>query len=231
MDTLCEFLGNQESLKDLILGYNRLTGAHTLQLLFTIVGSPVCQTLEVLDLHQSADFSKNEACWRLAVLLEQAIYLKDCSIGDQLGTRPIRVEITITDVYDSTIAIIDEAFGDEICRRVAQRRLSDTMLRPSSLPKDTVLKDGKLTYENGTIYKGQVFNDKPHGEGWMKLPNGQVHRGFFLSGKAEGHGERKYPDGASYRGQWRSGKRDGKAIYRVSDEGDIYNGDFVAGQK
>ena len=70
MDTLCEFLGNQDSMKELFLGYNRLTGAHTLQLLFTIVGSPICQTLEVLDLHQSADFTSYEPCWRFAVLLE-----------------------------------------------------------------------------------------------------------------------------------------------------------------
>ena len=106
----------------------------------------------------------------------------------------------MTDVYDSIVSILDEKTGDEICQREAQRKLSDTIVRPCSLPKSTVYKDGKLAYDNGSGYQGQLFNEKPHGEGLMKLSNGQVHRGFFFSGKAEGYGERKYPDGAVYRG-------------------------------
>ena len=58
-------------------------------------------------------------------------------------------------------------------------------------------------YPNGSIYKGQILNNKDR----------------------EGFGVQVWPDGAKYQGYWAQNKAHGKGTFWHA-EGDVYEGDF-----
>ena len=61
--------------------------------------------------------------------------------------------------------------------------------------------------EKGThpVYKGDVENGVPNGQGTLTTPNGWKYVGEFKSGERNGQGTETYPDGSKYIGEWRNG--------------------------
>ena len=64
--------------------------------------------------------------------------------------------------------------------------------------------------QTNLIYKGQVENGKPNGQGTLNLPNGEKYVGEWKNGRPHGKGTGTLPDGRKYVGEYKDGKRNGQ---------------------
>jgi len=99
--------------------------------------------------------------------------------------------------------------------------------------------EGKMTWEDGTIYLGYFKNGKLNVKGTMKYSNGTNYIGQWKDDKREGQGtETSYVDGKisyKYTGHWENDKKNGKGtlifIYENIAESDknreIYGAKFI----
>ena len=66
----------------------------------------------------------------------------------------------------------------------------------SSLPDSVALSkeatSGKHTFEDGSVYQGDLIRGKPDGFGRRGFPNGDVYEGQFEKGYFQGHGTMRY---------------------------------------
>jgi len=90
-----------------------------------------------------------------------------------------------------------------------------------------VIRDGTGTNEwpNGDRYKGEWFNDSPHGQGIMLRKNQEEYHGQFAFGQYSGVGDLKTPSGERYIGAFRFNQLDGLGLY-VSANQAYYLGEF-----
>ena len=93
--------------------------------------------------------------------------------------------------------------------------------------------DGIYTFQTktGYVYKGEIYDNKPNGQGIFTSPDGQSYQGEFKDGKLNGKGVMIYPDGRRYEGEYKDNKRDGYGIMNYQDgglyqEGSRYEGDW-----
>jgi hypothetical protein len=70
---------------------------------------------------------------------------------------------------------------------------------------------GRLTYNDGSVYEGDIVNGKPHGKGKLTYVYGGVYEGDWFDGEQTGIGKMTYPDGEV-------------------DEGRFQNSEFVGGK-
>ena len=82
-------------------------------------------------------------------------------------------------------------------------------------------------FENGAVYKGTMYDDKPSGIGSLQ-DSEKIYNGHWLSGKKHGHGVETWYNGRKYEGEWRSGLLHGNGIL-ISISGSIYKGSFHTG--
>ena len=115
-----------------------------------------------------------------------------------------------------------------------------------------------LTYEDGSIYFGEVLDDEPNGVGTMTYPSndrwrrkeytgawrdglrhgkgrmvwtfGDVYDGDWVNGQMSGKGKYQYADGRRYTGDWKDGKQHGRGIFRDA-KGMVYDGPFANGMQ
>ena len=88
--------------------------------------------------------------------------------------------------------------------------------------------NGKLFYENGDFYIGQILNGLRHGKGILYYKNGDIkYDGYFVKDKYEGTGKFFWKDGNFYDGQWLNGHKHGKGIEYYKNGKIKYDGDFV----
>ena len=64
------------------------------------------------------------------------------------------------------------------------------------------MREGTLTYPDGSSYKGEFRDDLPHGQGKSCFPDGSWYEGSFLSGAQCGRGTMHWPDGGVYEGEF-----------------------------
>lgn len=69
---------------------------------------------------------------------------------------------------------------------------------------------GVRHFDDGRIYVGMIFLNKPHGKGQMTFPDGTVFEGNFFLGGLNGIGRIFYPNGDIYEGQIVEWKRHGE---------------------
>ena len=62
-----------------------------------------------------------------------------------------------------------------------------------------------LIFDDGSVYKGEMKNKKPHGKGVLTRKDGSVHDGEFENGFANGYSIVKYPNGDFYKGYFVDG--------------------------
>lgn len=91
----------------------------------------------------------------------------------------------------------------------------------------------EIVYPSGRVYKGQIVNGKPHGEGIEFYANGnRRYKGQWKNGKFHGQGKAYHPNGVlSYEGQFQNGKPEGFGRAFRSDGTLHYEGQFVNGQQ
>ena len=89
---------------------------------------------------------------------------------------------------------------------------------------------GNIRYNDGTLYKGDIKNLLPNGQGTLELADGSVYVGTFSDGKYSGIGTYTGADGSFYTGEYLNGKPNGQGTLRYAD-GSVYAGGFENGEK
>jgi hypothetical protein len=92
-------------------------------------------------------------------------------------------------------------------------------------PNDDPKCDGRIEYENGDVYEGEISFGEPHGKGKFVWADGSVYEGQFVNGLREGWGTQILDDGSSYEGNWKKGYMEGFGHYTFSC-GHNYSGTF-----
>ena len=59
---------------------------------------------------------------------------------------------------------------------------------------------GKVTFQDKSIYIGELENEIPNGYGVWTHPNGEEYKGQWSDGKENGSGIYSYPDGGQFSG-------------------------------
>jgi len=88
----------------------------------------------------------------------------------------------------------------------------------------------RVTYEDGSIYRGPMLNGKRHGaDGKLTLSNGDLFKGQWENNELHGKGEAKLED-RQYWGEWKNGKREGQG-FEILKSGTMYDGAWRADKK
>ena len=78
------------------------------------------------------------------------------------------------------------------------------------------------------MYKGEIKNGVPNGQGLYSYPDGRKYFGQWKDGKINGRGTYTSPFRWKYVGQFKDGKFHGQGIYTYPD-GESYVGEFKNG--
>ncbi len=88
--------------------------------------------------------------------------------------------------------------------------------------------EGEYYYSDSSVYKGGFKSGKYDGKGEWTSKSGNKYKGDFKDNEFDGFGEYIYSDLSSYKGGFKNGKRNGKGV-STSVDGDIYEGEFKDG--
>lgn len=89
---------------------------------------------------------------------------------------------------------------------------------------------GKMTYQDGSIYGGSWVDGMRHGEGKCIFNDGSQYEGQFREGNFHGHGKMTWNDGGWYIGNWSNGEMDGRGK-EVRPDGSLrHDGEWSGGQ-
>ena len=87
---------------------------------------------------------------------------------------------------------------------------------------------GKATFDDGSSYQGEFYNEKAHGKGLYIFSNGDSVDGQFNNGVPHGWAKMVKVDGSEYVGEFYSGEFHGEGIYLYPD-GNKAEGKFING--
>ena len=87
--------------------------------------------------------------------------------------------------------------------------------------------ESTLTFKDGTIYTGEIKNNKISGKGKYFFPTGSTYIGEVLNGYRNGKGIYNTIEGISYEGEWKNGLKHGKG--KMINNEIIYDGDWYNG--
>ena len=76
---------------------------------------------------------------------------------------------------------------------------------------------GKVTFQDKSVYIGELENEIPNGYGVWTHPNGEEYKGQWADGKENGSGIYSYPDGGQFSGNFVDGLREGSGIWSHPD--------------
>lgn len=89
---------------------------------------------------------------------------------------------------------------------------------------------GKMTYQDGSIYGGSWVDGMRHGRGKCIFVDGSQYEGDFREGNFHGHGKMTWNDGGWYVGNWSNGEMDGLGR-EVRPDGSLrHDGEWSGGQ-
>ena len=89
---------------------------------------------------------------------------------------------------------------------------------------------GKLTYNNGDTYEGEVVNDLRHGKGKHVCSTGDAYDGSWRFDKRDGKGSMVFASGLRYEGQWKDDLAHGHGVCFYPD-GQRYEGEWERDQR
>lgn len=84
---------------------------------------------------------------------------------------------------------------------------------------------GRIFFQNGDIYEGEMKNSLPEGNGHITYKNGDKYIGNFKQGDLNGKGQYIFSDGTKYDGYIENGYFNGKGTM-IWDNGTRYDGYF-----
>ena len=71
----------------------------------------------------------------------------------------------------------------------------------------------KIIFGDGSIYDGNMKDNKMDGYGYLIWSNVETHKGYWQQGRQNGIGKYTLPDGSSYESSWKNGAQDGEITY------------------
>lgn len=89
---------------------------------------------------------------------------------------------------------------------------------------------GKMTYQDGSVYGGSWVDGMRHGRGKCIFVDGSEYEGEFREGNFHGHGKMTWNDGGWYVGEWCEGEMHGKGKEIRPDGSLRHDGDWSRGQ-
>lgn len=97
---------------------------------------------------------------------------------------------------------------------------------PKSAPAKSLKGSGRIEWENGDVYEGEIMDGVVKGKGKCTYQNGDKYDGDWADGKPHGKGEMKYATGRRYVGHWVKGKRQGTGSMECTNTGETYKGEW-----
>jgi hypothetical protein len=89
---------------------------------------------------------------------------------------------------------------------------------------------GKMTYQDGSVYGGSWVDGMRHGRGKCIFVDGSEYEGEFREGNFHGHGQMTWNDGGWYVGEWFEGEMHGKGK-EIRPDGTLrHDGEWARGQ-
>lgn len=86
---------------------------------------------------------------------------------------------------------------------------------------------GRWVYADGSVYEGEVRNNKRHGKGVLTFINHAVYEGEWFDGQMQGYGCLNYPDGRlGYQGSFWKDQFHGKGILYNETPAEGFDGPF-----
>lgn len=97
----------------------------------------------------------------------------------------------------------------------------------------TIVYEGKMVFDIGATYEGELKGSQPHGKGVLKRTDGLrvMYDGEYQNGKKHGTGKLSHADGYEYNGQWQNGKRHGTGVQRYPEKNLFQRGEYVGAWK
>ena len=87
-----------------------------------------------------------------------------------------------------------------------------------------------ITYQSGSVYKGQLATGKRQGVGVLTTKDGYRYEGEWRDDAAEGLGTSLDKNNERYEGEWKAGNRGGRGVY-TWNASERYEGDYSQGGK
>ena len=75
----------------------------------------------------------------------------------------------------------------------------------------------KITYDDGSLYEGEIKNNVRHGQGTYLWKSGDKYVGEWKNGKRDGKGTMYYASGKKYVGEWKKSELHGEGIVYYND--------------
>ena len=85
-----------------------------------------------------------------------------------------------------------------------------------------------VTLADGSVYTGSVYDDKPSGNGYIRVSKQHYYVGYFLNGQKSGFGKQVGPYGTIYEGEWSKDKYHGAGLLQTPAF--TYEGNFCMGK-
>jgi hypothetical protein len=88
--------------------------------------------------------------------------------------------------------------------------------------------------DTNPVYKGDIENGVPNGQGTFTTTNGDKYVGEWKNGKRNGQGTYTYPSGSKYVGEYKDGLPNGQGTFTFGKgkwDGDKYVGEWKNGEK
>jgi hypothetical protein len=89
---------------------------------------------------------------------------------------------------------------------------------------------GKMTYQDGSVYSGSWVDGMRHGQGKCIFVDGSEYEGDFREGNFHGHGKMTWNDGGWYVGEWCDGEMHGRGKEIRPDGSLRHDGEWSRGQ-
>lgn len=89
---------------------------------------------------------------------------------------------------------------------------------------------GKMTYQDGSVYGGSWVDGMRHGKGKCVFVDGSEYDGEFREGNFHGHGKMTWNDGGWYTGEWCDGEMHGRGKEIRPDGSLRHDGEWARGQ-
>ncbi|CAK60721.1 unnamed protein product (macronuclear) [Paramecium tetraurelia] len=89
---------------------------------------------------------------------------------------------------------------------------------------------GKYILSENSFYIGELFENKPYGQGTFQHSNGDLFLGTWVDGQVQGKGKYTFSNGTYYDGEWQNDLPNGHGVQTYSG-GWTYEGSFIDGFK
>jgi len=109
------------------------------------------------------------------------------------------------------------------------QRPSSSSSSAASTGSSSLSNKSKITYDDGSVYEGDLINGNPHGKGKITFADGNMYEGDWVNGKRHGKGKSAFTNGDKYEGDYANDQRNGKGKYTFKN-GNIGEGDYVNGK-